>query len=431
LEAHGLTELIILPIYGALPSEVATRIFEPAPLGARKVVIATNIAETSLTIDGIFYVIDPGFVKQSSYDSKLGMDRLQVTPISQAQARQRSGRAGRTGPGKCFRLYTEAAFQSEMLPTTIPEIQRQNLSNTILMLKAMGINDLLHFDFMDPPPTASLLSSLEELYQLSYLDDEGLLTRMGRQAADFPMDPALSKALIKSVEFQCSDEVLTIVSMISATQNVFHRPRDKQQQADQKKQKFNDPSGDHITLLNVYNGWISGGMSPQWCLENFIQPKNMMRVKDVRTQLIDILKRHRLHLVSCGRSTQVVLKALASGFFRNSARKDPSEGYKTLVEGTPVFLHPSSALFGKPSEHVIYHSLVETTKEYMHVCSAIDPKWLVEVAPTFFKVAPTDRLSKRKKAERIQPLHNKFAGEDDWRLSAQRKQGRGGGGTWG
>ncbi|KAK0946625.1 DEAH-box ATP-dependent RNA helicase prp22, partial [Friedmanniomyces endolithicus] len=123
--------------------EIASKIFDPSPTGARKVVIATNIAETSITIDGIYFVVDPGFVKQTAYDAKLGMDRLQVTPISQAQAKQRAGRAGRTGPGKCFRLYTENAFQNEMLPTTIPEIQRQNLANTILMLKAMGINDLL------------------------------------------------------------------------------------------------------------------------------------------------------------------------------------------------------------------------------------------------------------------------------------------------
>jgi len=299
------------------------------------------------------------------------------------------------------------------------------------MLKAMGINDLLHFDFMDPPPTNTMLTALEELYCLGALDDEGLLTRLGRQMADFPMDPSLSKATIASVGLQCSDEVLTIVSMISATPNIFFRPRDKQQQADQKKAKFNDPSGDHITLLNVYNAWKTSNFSTPWCHENFIQPRNLMRVKDVRTQLQQLMTRHKLPLVSCGRNTIKVRQALCSGFFRNSARKDPSEGYKTLVEGTPVAMHPSSALFGKPAEHVIYHSLVETTKEYMHVVSAIEPKWLVEAAPTFFKVAPTDRLSKRKKAERIAPLHNKFAGEDDWRLSAQKKQGRGGGGTWG
>ena len=158
----------------------------------------------------------------------------------------------------------------------------------------------------------------------------------------------------------------------------------------------------------------------------------MRRAEDVRKQLVQILERHKLKILSCGRDTTRVRQALCSGFFRNSARKDPTEGYKTLVEGTPVYLHPSSALFGKAAEHVIYHSLVETTREYMHNVTAIEPKWLVEAAPTFFKVAGKEGgLSKRKKAERIQPLHNRFAGEDDWRLSAQRKGGRAGGGTWG
>jgi ATP-dependent RNA helicase DHX8/PRP22 len=157
-------ELIILPVYSALPSEMQTRIFEPAPPGTRKVVLATNIAETSLTIDGIYYVVDPGFVKQKVYNPKSGMDSLVVTPISQQQAKQRAGRAGRTGPGKCYRLYTERAFRDEMLENAVPEIQRTNLSTTLLQLKAMGINDLLAFDFMDAPPTETMVMALENLY---------------------------------------------------------------------------------------------------------------------------------------------------------------------------------------------------------------------------------------------------------------------------
>ncbi|XP_023930789.1 ATP-dependent RNA helicase DHX8-like [Lingula anatina] len=217
-------ELIILPVYSALPSEMQTRIFEPAPPGSRKVVIATNIAETSLTIDGIYYVVDPGFVKQKVYNSKTGMDQLIVTPISQAQAKQRAGRAGRTGPGKCYRLYTERAYRDEMLPTQVPEIQRTNLASTVLSLKAMGINDLLAFDFMDPPPMQTLISAMEQLHALSALDDEGLLTRLGRRMAEFPMEPMLSKMLIMSVHLGCSDEILTIVSMLYV-QNVFYRPK--------------------------------------------------------------------------------------------------------------------------------------------------------------------------------------------------------------
>ena len=407
-------ELIILPMYSALPSEMQSKIFDPAPPGSRKVVIATNIAETSITIDHIYYVIDPGFVKQNAYDPKLGMDSLVVTPISQAQAKQRAGRAGRTGRGKCFRLYTEAAFQSEMLPTSVPEIQRQNLSHTILILKAMGINDLLHFDFMDPPPTNTMLTALEELYALSALDDEGFLTRLGRKMADFPMGPSLAKVLIAAVDIGCSDEILSIVAMLSMP-TVFYRPKEKQTQADQKKAEFYDPHGDQLTLLNVYNSWKQNKYANPWCFENFIQARSMRRAKDVRDQLVKIMERYKHPIVSCGCNTQKVQQALCSGFFRNSARKDPQEGYKTLIEGTLVHLHPSSALFGKQAEWMIYDEVVLTTREYMRCTTSIEPKWLVEAAPT-------DKLSKRKRAERIQPLYNKFAAVDDWRLSAQKRQ---------
>ena len=210
-------ELIILPVYSALPSEMQSRIFEPAPPGSRKCIIATNIAETSLTIDGIYYVVDPGFCKQNIYDAKLGMDSLVVVPISQAMAKQRAGRAGRTGPGKCYRLYTEGAYRNEMHPTTVPEIQRANLGITVLMLKAMGINDILNFGFMDPPPEQTMIAAMEQLYSLGALDDEGLLTRLGRKMAEFPLDPALSKMLIASVAMGCSEEILTVVAMVRLT----------------------------------------------------------------------------------------------------------------------------------------------------------------------------------------------------------------------
>lgn len=414
-------ELIILPVYSALPSEMQTRIFDPAPKGSRKVVIATNIAETSITIDGIYYVVDPGFVKINAYDPRLGMDTLVISPISQAQANQRAGRAGRTGPGKCYRLYTESAYKNEMLPNTVPDIQRQNLSHTILMLKAMGINDLLNFDFMDPPPTNTMLTALEELYQLSALDREGLLTRLGRKMADFPMEPAMAKVLIASVEAGCAQEILTIVAMLSV-QSIFYRPREKQNQADQKKAKFHDSHGDHLTLLNVYNGWIRSGMSKAWCTDNFIHERSMRRAKDVREQLVNIMARYKHAIRSCGNATDTVRKVLCSGYFRNAARKDPQEGYKTLIEHTAVSLHPSSALWGKPAEYVIYHTLLLTTKEYMQCTTVIEPKWLAEAAPTFYKVADSRRMSKRKRHEKIEPLFNRYATDkDDWRLSAQKK----------
>jgi ATP-dependent RNA helicase DHX8/PRP22 len=160
-------------------------------------------------------VVDPGFGKLKVYNPKLGMDTLVVSPISCASARQRAGRAGRTGPGKCFRLYTEEAFNNEMLPTAVPEIQRTNLASTVLILKAMGINDLIGFDFMDPPPVPTLISAMESLFALGALDDEGLLTKLGRLMAEFPLEPQLAKMMLTSVDLGCSDEIITVVSMLS------------------------------------------------------------------------------------------------------------------------------------------------------------------------------------------------------------------------
>ncbi|KAJ8683658.1 hypothetical protein QAD02_019450 [Eretmocerus hayati] len=414
-------ELIILPVYSALPSEMQTRIFEPAPPGSRKVVIATNIAETSLTIDGIFYVVDPGFVKQKVYNSKTGMDSLIVTPISQAAAKQRAGRAGRTGPGKCYRLYTERAYRDEMLPTPVPEIQRTNLATTVLQLKTMGINDLLHFDFMDAPPVESLIMALESLHSLSALDDEGLLTRLGRRMAEFPLEPNLSKMLIMSVHLQCSDEILTIVSMLSV-QNVFYRPKDKQALADQKKAKFNQAEGDHLTLLAVYNSWKNNKFSNAWCYENFVQIRTLKRAQDVRKQLLGIMDRHKLDVVSSGKNTVRIQKAVCSGFFRNAAKKDPQEGYRTLVDSQVVYIHPSSALFNRQPEWVIYHELVQTTKEYMREVTTIDPKWLVEFAPAFFRFSDPTKLSKFKKNQRLEPLYNKYEEPNAWRISRVRRR---------
>jgi pre-mRNA-splicing factor ATP-dependent RNA helicase DHX16 len=249
-----IAEMVICPIYANLPPERQAKIFEETPEGARKVVLATNIAETSLTIDGIKYVIDPGFCKQKSYSPRTGMESLIVTPISQAAAQQRAGRAGRTSAGKCFRLYTAWSFQNEMDENTIPEIQRTNLGNVVLLLKSLGINDLINFDFMDPPPAETLLRALEQLYALGALNDRGELTKMGRRMAEFPMDPMLSKMLVASDNYKCSEEIVTICAMLSIGNSIFYRPKDKQVHADNARMNFHAGNvGDHIALLKVCN----------------------------------------------------------------------------------------------------------------------------------------------------------------------------------
>ncbi|XP_026191219.1 ATP-dependent RNA helicase DHX8 [Cyclospora cayetanensis] len=387
----------------------------------RKCVVATNIAEASLTIDGIYFVIDPGFAKVKMYNPKSGMDALTVAPISQANARQRAGRAGRTGPGKCYRLYTEAAYRCEMLPTAVPEIQRTNLENTVLLLKAMGVNDLLNFDFMDPPPVQTLINSLETLFELGALDDEGLLTKLGRKMAEFPMEPQLSKMLLTSVDLKCSDEIITIVAMLSV-QNVFYRPKDRQALADQKKSGFHQPEGDHITYLELYRAWQRNRFSNAWCYENFIQHRALRRAQDVRKQLISIMDRYKLDIISAGNDYKRIRRCICAGFFRHACRVDPQEGYRTLVDHQQVFMHPSSALYNRNPEWLVYHELVLTTKEYLRDCCTIEPLWLCDVAPKLFKPADQQRLSRRKMRERIEPLYNRFEEPNAWRLS--RRQGK-------
>ena len=184
---HDSPPLLVLPMYSQLPADMQSKIFEAAPKGVRKCIVSTNVAETSLTVDGIRYVIDSGFCKLKVYNPKIGMDALNVTPVSRANAKQRSGRAGRTGPGFCFRLYTDRQFRDELMETAVPEIQRTNLGNVVLLLKSLGIKNLLEFDFMDPPPEDNIMNSLYQLWILGALDNTGDLTPIGRRMAEFPL----------------------------------------------------------------------------------------------------------------------------------------------------------------------------------------------------------------------------------------------------
>jgi len=242
---------------------------------------------------------------------------------------------------------------------------------------------------------------------------------LGRKMAEFPLEPQLAKMLITSVELGCSDEILTIVAMLSV-QNVFYRPKDKQALADQKKAKFHQAEGDHLTILAVYEAWRANKYSNPWCYDNFIQARALRRAQDVRKQLLAIMDRYKLSVLSAGRNYNKVRRAIVSGFFTNVAKKDPQEGYKTLVEGTPVYIHPSSALFQKNPDWVVFHELVQTTREYMREVTQVEPKWLVEFAPKFFKVADPTKLSKRKKREKIEPLYDKFKDNNAWRASKRR-----------
>ncbi|KGB77435.1 pre-mRNA-splicing factor ATP-dependent RNA helicase DHX16 [Cryptococcus deuterogattii R265] len=401
-------ELIIAPIYANLPSEMQSKIFEPTPEGARKVVLATNIAETSITIDGVVYVIDPGFVKQNNYNPKTGMSSLVVEPISRASAQQRAGRAGRVGPGKAFRLYTKWAFKNELLQDTIPEIQRTNLSMVVLMLKSLGINDVLNFDFLDKPPADTIIRSFELLYALGALNHKGELTRLGRRMAEFPVDPMLSKAIINSESFKCTHEVLTIISMLQESGSLLYRPKDKRVHADKAHKNFIKPGGDHFTLLNIFEQWAESNYSQQFCYENFVQFKSLCRVRDIRDQLAQLCDRVEVVIESTPNDVVPVQKAITAGYFYNTARIDRGGGYRTTKNNHSVYLHPSSCLIGMqpPPRFILYYELVLTSKEYMRQCMPIEGSWLSELAPHYFNKSEIDQLmgsaSKVKMPKRIE-----------------------------
>jgi pre-mRNA-splicing factor ATP-dependent RNA helicase DHX16 len=389
-------ELIILPIYSNLPSDMQIKIFEPAPPNARKVVLATNIAETSLTIDGIIYVIDPGFCKQKSYNARTGMESLVVSPISKASANQRAGRAGRVAAGKCFRLYTKTAYHKELEDNSIPEIQRTNLGNVVLLLKSLGINDLVHFDYMDAPPHETLVMALEQLYALGALNHKAELTKLGRRMAEFPVDPMLSKMILASEKYKCSEEIITITAMLSVNNSIFYRPKDKILLADTARQNFFDPHGDHMTLLNVFNQWADTDYSIQWCFENFIQHRSMKRARDVRDQLVALVERVEIPLISCENDSVAIRKAVTAGFFYHTSKLSKTGSYKTTKHQQTVYIHPNSCLFETLPKWLIYHELVFTTKEYMRQIIEIENSWLLEVAPHYYNAKQLEDTSNRK-----------------------------------
>ena len=385
---HLIRPLIVAPIYANLPPNLQARIFRPTPANARKVVLATNIAETSITIDGVKYVVDSGYVKETVFNPTTGMESLVVVPCSRASADQRAGRAGRVGPGKCYRLYTKWSFYNELPETGTPEIMRSNLSSVVLLLLSIGVTDLVNFDFMDPPSHHSLIRCLDLLYALGALNSRGQLTETGRKMAEFPMDPMFCKALLTAEKYSVADDVLSVISMLSESATLFYRPKDKREQADKMKERFAHPAGDHLSLLNIWNQWRDSGYLSLWCEDHFLQYRTLKRIRDVRGQLEKLCCRVGVFPQS-NRETDVVSvqKAIFSGFFPNVARlSQMGNSYILLKKNQQVHIHPSSTLFRvvPPTKLILYHELVLTSKEYMRHCIVIEEKWITELAGHYY-----------------------------------------------
>ncbi|CAG8737937.1 5613_t:CDS:10 [Cetraspora pellucida] len=382
-------KILPLPIYAGLHLEQQLQIFEPAPYNTRKVIVATNIAEASITLEGIVYVVDCGFVKLRAYNPKTGMESLVVCPISKASAQQRAGRAGRVGPGKTYRLYTEDSFY-KLEDASIPEIQRSKLAQVVLHLKALGIENVLRFDFLTPPPAELMIPSLELLYSLKALDDHGRLTMpLGMQLAEFPVDPMLGKILLDSYKFQCGEEMLSIAAMLSV-QDVFIIPSNPDIDVNEEKRKFTVEEGDHITLLNVFNAFITRGKkSARWCHKHCLNFRALSRALSIRQHLKKYLDRFEVPLESCGNDTVKIRKCLISGYFSQAAKMMPDGSFRTIRDNVVLYVHPTSVLFTRNAPWVIFHEVVETTKAFMRDLTVIDPAWLAELAPHFYEFKKT------------------------------------------
>ncbi|KOX67360.1 Pre-mRNA-splicing factor ATP-dependent RNA helicase PRP16 [Melipona quadrifasciata] len=338
-----------------------------------------------------------------------GQEDIEVTCEAlkeRANADQRAGRAGRTGPGTCYRLYTRRQYLDELLLTGVPEIQRTNLANTVLLLKSLGVQDLLAFHFMDPPPQDNILNSLYQLWILGALDHTGRLTPLGRQMAEFPLDPPQCQMLIVASQLGCTADILIIVSMLSVP-SIFYRPKGREEDSDSAREKFQVPESDHLTYLNVYNQWKANGYSSSWCNDHFIHAKAMRKVREVRQQLEEILKQQKMEVVSCGTDWDIVRKCICSAYFHQAARLKGIGEYVNCRTGMPCHLHPTSALFGMgfTPDYVVYHELVMTAKEYMQCVTAVDGHWLAELGPMFFSVKETGRSGRAKRRQAMQHLH--------------------------
>ena len=378
-----LDALLVCPIFAALPTEAQQLVFEPTPKGMRKVILSTNIAETSITIPNVVYVIDSGLVKTRDYNSKIGLDSLVVEPISQASALQRTGRAGRERSGSCYRLFTEESF-NKMQTVSDPEIKRCNLTSLVLTLKAAGINDCVNFEYMDKPNRSCLVNAMESLFALGALDDKGNLTGQGKLMAVFPIEPHFSRVLISSKLFKCTRQVITILSCLSVDSILSSSSKDRDQVNQVLKTHLNH-DGDLLTFMNIIQAFKSlKSNGDNWCKENMIKKRSINQIINIEKQLIDLCNSNDIAICD-NDNLDEVLKCFLTGFFMNVAVRQVDGSYKTLISNQSVFIHPSSVLFGSKCEAVMFMELVYTRKKYMRGISAIKMEWLNQVASHYFK----------------------------------------------
>ena len=394
LRARSLRHTVVQPLYGRLSGAEQSKVFASIP--ERRVILATNVAETSVTIPGIVYVVDTGIARLSRYDPRSGTTRLQIEGVSQASADQRKGRCGRVREGICVRLYDEQSFASRPAFTD-PEIKRTGLAGVILRMKSLGLGEVEGFPFLDPPHGKAVTEGYRVLEELGALDERRELTPLGRRLARFPVDPRIGRMILAGAELGCLREVLVIAAALNI-QDPRERPREAQQKADEMHRRFRDERSDFVALLRLWDFVKEAerkGTSNlrRVCRDGFLSFLRVREWGEIHRQLEEIVRELRLEPRgrAAGASHEDALhRALLTGLLSKVGTWSPEQRVFIGAKQTRFAIHPSSALARKPPAWVMAFELVETSQLFARTVAKIEPDWLLEAAPHLLKRSYSD-----------------------------------------
>jgi len=377
---------VVLPLFGGMAPEDQDKIFDRRR--ERRIIVSTNIAETSVTIDGVTHVIDSGVVKQKEYDPVTGIESLVTEEHAQSGLKQRRGRAGRTQPGNYYALYTKDSLERRP-KFQKPELLRSSLSHIVLIMKDMGIKDIHGFDFIDKPEYEAVSEAIETLKILGALDEDENVTEIGDKMSDMPLKPELAKIVLEAEKYGCVESVCSIVSILSAGKSVFARPKDKEDEADSAHYKFKvGKTSDFQVFLGVWNQFVDSGFSDSFARENFLNVRQLFEIKEIRSQLIRELKNKGILIKDTDANPENIEKSIASGMIQNLFHKSGRFTYDSMDgKKDQIFIHPSSSLFSSMAEkdYIIGLNIVETSKVYARNCGSFKKKWFKEIAPQLLR----------------------------------------------
>ncbi|HPH64696.1 MAG TPA: ATP-dependent RNA helicase HrpA [Kofleriaceae bacterium] len=387
LEQRALPHTVILPLYARLSAAEQQRVFQSSPM--RRVVLATNVAETSLTIPGIVYVVDPGVARVNRYNVRTGVTQLFVEPISQASANQRKGRCGRTANGICFRLFEEQDFVSRPAHTD-PEIKRVGLASVILRMKSLRLGDIESFPFLDPPPKRAIDEGYRVLDELGAIDEHSRLTELGEQLGRLPLDPRLGRMILGGREQNALREVVTLAAVLGL-QDPRDRPHAAQQRADQAHQKWKDEASDFASYLKLWAFWQEARGSKsrsqlyKLCRDNFLNYNRMREWEDTHGQLVRVMRELDFAPNDTPASSEQIHRALLPGLLSKIGVWNQESRIFIGARQTRFQVHPSSGLARKPPQWVMAAELVETSQLFARTVAKIDPTWLEAAAGALCK----------------------------------------------